>query len=305
MFSAFVTSPPSRAASTCSATITPARSCASSVDAARCGVTTTLSSSSSGPEYGSAEKTSIAAPATVPERSASTSASSVDEPDAVPHRGEGGGIDPAPGLRCQRLVERDEVGRGVHVFDGWDLFDAQLAEALGGDERVVGDHAHRQPDRSARHLLADPAETEHAQRFVCELEPAVGRAIPAPLLERGMCLRDVAREGEQQPDRVLGRGDDRRLGCVRHDDPAPSGRVDVDVVHPHPGPADHAQPLGALDQVGCELRLGADDDALVVADPLGEVAVVVDVDVDALLQERHAGLGDRLPNEDLHTLVRS
>ena len=42
MLTAFVTSPPSSAAATCSATITPARSCASAVEAARCGVTTTF-----------------------------------------------------------------------------------------------------------------------------------------------------------------------------------------------------------------------------------------------------------------------
>src|SRR2546425_2473057 len=46
MLTAFVTRPPSSAAATCSAMITPARSCASSVEAARCGVTTTLSSRS-------------------------------------------------------------------------------------------------------------------------------------------------------------------------------------------------------------------------------------------------------------------
>ncbi len=84
MFTAFVTSPPSSAAATCSATITPARSCASPVEAARCGVTTTLSSSSSGPVYGSAEKTSSAAPAIVPDCSASNSAaSSISSPRAA------------------------------------------------------------------------------------------------------------------------------------------------------------------------------------------------------------------------------
>src|SRR5207302_89792 len=76
MLTALVTTAPSSAAATCSATIRPARSCASAVEAARCGVTTTLSSSSSGPEYGSSPKTSSAAAATLPERSASASASS-------------------------------------------------------------------------------------------------------------------------------------------------------------------------------------------------------------------------------------
>ena len=43
MLTAFVTRPPVSAATTCSAVTTPARSCASVVEAPRCGVTTTLS----------------------------------------------------------------------------------------------------------------------------------------------------------------------------------------------------------------------------------------------------------------------
>ena len=43
MLTAFETSSPFSAATTCSAVITPARSCASAVEAPRCGVTTTFS----------------------------------------------------------------------------------------------------------------------------------------------------------------------------------------------------------------------------------------------------------------------
>ena len=174
------------------------------------------------------------------------------------------------------------------------LLDAELAEALGRDERVVGDDAHPEPERAACDLLADAAEAEDAERLVGHLEAGVLRAVPAALLERGVRLRDVAREREQQADRVLGRGDDGRLGRVRDDDPSTRGGIDVDVVHPHSRTADHAQSLGALDQVGGELGLRADDDRVVLADPLGEVAVVVDVDVEALLQQRDARVGDRL-----------
>ena len=42
MFTAVETTPPVSAATTCSAVCTPARSCASVVDAPRCGVTTTF-----------------------------------------------------------------------------------------------------------------------------------------------------------------------------------------------------------------------------------------------------------------------
>ena len=67
---------------------------------------------------------------------------------------------------------------------------------------------------------------------------------------------------------------------------------------PHAGAADHLEPFGAVDQVGRELRSAADDDGVVVADLVGELAVEVDVHVEALAQERHAGVGDGLSDED-------
>ena len=90
-------------------------------------------------------------------------------------------------------------------------------------------------------LLADAAEAEHAERLAGELDAAVGLALPAALLERGVRLRNVARERDEQPDRVLGRRDDRRLGRVRNDDAAPGRRLDVDVVDADARAADHLQ----------------------------------------------------------------
>ena len=71
------TNSPRSASTTCSAIVWPALSCASAVDAPRCGVTTTLSSSNSGDSVvGSAANTSSAAPAMTPSRTASASAAS-------------------------------------------------------------------------------------------------------------------------------------------------------------------------------------------------------------------------------------
>ena len=125
-----------------------------------------------------------------------------------------------------------------------------------------------------------------------------------PLLQRGVGLRDVARERDDQADRLLGGGDDGRVGRVRDDDPAPGGGVDVDVVDPDPGAADHLQAVGLLDQVGGQLRRRADDDRVVVADRRGEIRVAVDIHVEVLAQELDPRLGDRLPDEDLCGFTR-
>ncbi len=149
-------------------------------------------------------------------------------------------------------MERHEVGAREHAVERVGL-DADLAEALGGDEGVVGDDAHLQAERPARDLLADPAEAEDAERLLGELDPAEARALPAALDERGVRLGDVAREREQQPDRVLGRRDDVRLGRVGDDDPLPGRRLDVDVVDADAGAPDHLEAVAARDQLGGEL----------------------------------------------------
>src|SRR5207247_2212829 len=91
---------------------------------------------------------------------------------------------------------------------------AALAETFLRADRVVRGDAHPEPERPPRHLLADPPEAEYAERLALQLDPAVAPALPASLLQRGVRLRDVARERDQQADRVLGGGADGRLRCV-------------------------------------------------------------------------------------------
>ena len=147
-------------------------------------------------------------------------------------------------------MEREEVGaRRAPRRRVSRPLDAELAEALLRDERVVGDDAHPEAERAARDLLADAAEAEHAERLAGQLDAAAARALPAALLQRGVGLRDVARERDQQADRVLGGRDDGRLGRVRDHDAAPRRGLDVDVVDSDAGAADHLQPLAALDQL--------------------------------------------------------
>ena len=75
------TNSPASASFTLSATSVPARSCASPVDAPRCGVTTTCGSSNSGLSVvGSLANTSMPAPRTCPDLTASASASSSTSP---------------------------------------------------------------------------------------------------------------------------------------------------------------------------------------------------------------------------------
>ena len=249
MLTAFVTSPPSSAAATCSATITPARSCASSVEAARCGVTTT---------FGAVEQragvrllrrrrrsrrrrpcpTRAPRPARPSTSSSPRAALTMRTPSrifAIAAASIAPRVSSFSGRCSVRKSARASTSSNVA------LSTPSSRNRSADDERVVGDDLHLQPERAPRDLLADPAEAEHAERLVGELDPAPLRALPAALDERRVRLRDVARERDQQADRVLGRRDDVRLRRVRDDDPAPGRGVDVDVVDADPGAADHLQ----------------------------------------------------------------
>ena len=99
---------------------------------------------------------------------------------------------------------------------------------------------------------------------------------------------------------MLGRRDDGRLRRVRDDD-SPAGRsLDVDVVDADARASDHLEVRRALDHLCRQLRGRADDDRVVQADDVLERRIEVDVDVEARAQQVDPGVGDRLPDEDLH-----
>jgi hypothetical protein len=203
----------------------------------------------------------------------------VDDSHAVAHRRDRVSIDHTVRLRRQRQVERQEVRARERVLPRGAL-DAELAEPVGRDEGVVRDHLHSEPECAPRDLLADPAEAEDADRLLRELDPSPLRPLPAAALERCVCLRDVARKGNEQTDGVLGGRDDVRLGRIRDDDPAAGRGVDVDVVHTHSGAADDLHRVRLVDEIGRQLGRRPDDDRVVATDDLvqGRVAIHVDVE---------------------------
>ena len=168
------------------------------------------------------------------------------------------------------------------------------------------------------------AETKGSYATTCMPSPAARRATCCPmrpnpstpsvfpassmppwaLLQRCMRLRDVARERDQQPDRVLGRRDDGRFGRVRDDDPAPRRRLDVDVVDADTGSPDHPQAHRAPDQLRRQLRRRPHDDRVVAVDDLREVALGILVHVEPRPEQIEPGRGDRFADEDARRQLR-
>ena len=227
----------------------------------------------------------------------------VDEPRAVAHPRDRIAVDEAAGLVGEGRVERHDVRGAEQLVERLDLLDAQVAEPVAPDERVVGDDVHRQPERAPRDLLSDPPEADHAERLPGQLDSAVARALPATLLQGGMRLRDVAGERDDQPDRLLRRRHDRRLGRVRDDDPATCRGVHVHVVDADAGTADDLQARPTLDDVAGQLRRRPDDDGVVAGDDLLERRLEVDVHLEPRAKELDPRVGDRLPDQDAHQPV--
>ena len=198
-------------------------------------------------------------------------------------------------------MDRDDVGALVELVGRLDALDAEVAKALRGDELVERDDVHLEGERALGDELADAAEPDHAQRLAVELVAGEPRALPFARHERAVGLGDVAGDGERHRDRVLGRGDRVRLRGVDDEDPALCRGVDVDVVDAGAGTPDHAQAVGALDQLGRHLGAGADQQRVELGDPLGEpvrVELVAELDLEVAPQQLDPRLGDLLGDEN-------
>ena len=194
-------------------------------------------------------------------------------------------------------MDGDEVGFGVDRLDRVGPFESQLVEALGRHEGVVGHHPHLQSAGPFGDQKADAPEADDAQRLAGQLDAAVLGTVPATLLEGAMGLGDVARAGHDHGDRVLGGRQHVAGRRVDYDDAALGRGLDVDVVDPDPGAADHLEVGGRLDDLGGDLGRRADDQRIVVADPGQELVgcpVEPGVDLEALLFEVLDAFGGKL-----------
>ena len=311
-FTAYGTNSPFRASRTISATVVPALSWASRVDAPRWGVTTTPGSPNRGESVvGSTANTSSAAPAEVPvfERLREgllvddAAARGVHEPRAGLHHPELFRAEQALGLRGPRQVDRHEIRLDQQRFERGHRLDAHLLGSLDAHVRIERDHAHPEAERTSGDQRPDPAEADQPDRLAGELDALPCGSLPPALGQGRMRLRDASRLREEQRHGVLGGADDVRGRCV-HDHHASARRgVDVDVVEPDAGARHDPQVRGRVEHFGGHLRRAADDQRVVRRDlgdqvALGEIGPHVDLEV--LAEQLEALRRELLGDEDPH-----
>src|SRR5581483_2131754 len=210
--------------------------------------------------------------------------------------------DHVPRLRGERGVQRQEVRALDDGGDAIGELDAEHGGALGRDERVVGDDAHVEPFAAARDLRANLAEADDAQRLAAQLDADEAGAVPLAGPERGIGVRDVAREREHERDGVLGGGDRVPERRIDDDHAALGRRGEVDIVDADAGTADDVQLLRCREDLARHLRLAAHDERLVGTDGGDQVLggqAGADVDLGLAAQEGDAVFGDRVGDEDL------
>ena len=124
-------------------------------------------------------------------------ARSVDVYDAFLHARDPLGGEKAACLVAERQVHRHDVGAGEQGVD----VDQRHVD-LGVLGAIPADHVHSHAFADARHLAADAAEADHAQRFAEELHAFV--RCPYAAAHLAIHAREIARAGPQQRDGVLG-----------------------------------------------------------------------------------------------------
>ena len=239
-FTANGTNSPCSASTTCSAIVCPALSCASTVDAPRCGVTTTESSSNSGDSVvGSASNTSSAAPAMRPSRIGVGERGFVDDAAArgVDDAQRGLGVpeqlgrDHPDGLGRLRQRMREEVGAAHELLDRRHELDAELTRPIGAHVRVDG-------RRSACRTRAHAARRAHrrARARRCRASCRAARRPPTSRGSTRRCVRSRSAWGMLRAFAssiaIVCSAADSTFDCGRvHDHHAAAGGgIDVDVV---------------------------------------------------------------------------
>ena len=259
------TKSPASARTTCSAMVSPALSCASAVDAPRCGVTTTRGELEQRRVGGGLRGEHVEGGAADPARRAPRRRG---PPRRRCRRG------PALTIRSAGLGLGQQLGRRSGptvsgVFGRWMVRKSDVATSSSSGERArrrsagpgrasrTGRRRHsRMPKASARWATSTPIRPRPTIPSVLPWSstPSHFERFHFPATRARVGLGDVARLGEQQRHGVLGRRQDVRLRRVDDHHAAAGGRLDVDVVEPDAGPPHHDEVGAGLEHLGGDLR---------------------------------------------------
>ena len=231
----------------------------------------------------------------------------VHDADAGPGPGQRIGVDDPPRLVRERDVQGDDVGLAEQLVHRRQCH-AEGGGAVRREVGVEGDDPHLEPLGKGRDDGADGAAADDSERLVAQLHTHEATALPAALAGGAVGLRDAPRQRAHHRDGVLGGGHGIAVGRV-HDHDAALGRgVYVDIVDAGARAAHDLEPARLRQQIRGHLGRGANHEALVVSDDLGQCLgreARLHADLDAALGERlHGDLAHLICDQDSRHCLR-
>ena len=127
-------------------------------------------------------------------------------------------------------MNRNRIGAREPGFERHE-FNVELRGGFGGGVGVGRNHLHAEPVAARRNNAPNVAEAHHAERAVEELHALEALPLPPAGLQRRGRLRNVARQRDQQRNRVLRRRNAVAFGRVDDHNAAPCGGSDIHIVH--------------------------------------------------------------------------
>jgi hypothetical protein len=116
----------------------------------------------------------------------------------------------------------------------------------------------------------------------------------------------MPREREEQRDCVFGRSGGIACGRVDDDDASATGSLNIDVIHAHASPRDHAQAFARREYIGGYACLAAHDEAIARAHRREQIITAqtrTHLDIRERAQNRDTFLRDRVRYEHAGALV--
>ena len=214
-----------------------------------------------------------------------SAARAVDDSHSLLHLRERRRADDAPRVVGQRSVHGDEVGVREKLVEA-DQLNADATGSISGQNRIVADHFHLEPDRAVRDDAPDVTEANDAERLVADLGAGEFAAIPFSGMNRSVGCRDVPRQRHHHRDRMLGSRDAVAGRAVHHDDSATRRRFDIDVVNADARAPDHFERRGRVDYFAGDASAAANQQRVVGRDYFRQLfRLESGLDVDLQLRE--------------------
>ena len=142
-------------------------------------------------------------------------------------------------MHRNEITLRDDIIEAHH-------FNIHLTSAFFRNKWIVRNEAHTECQCALRDQLANATKADDAEGLVSEFDTFPLAAFPATGLECRVRLGHIARTGHEQSHGVLGCRNDVALWSIDNHDATSGGCLNINVVEPNTGAADHDEFISEL-----------------------------------------------------------